>query len=348
MNLHNLHNLCAKAPAAVIWITVAALAVLLFGSLGMLIYRELKNRKENKAESTACVKKEKPLDMRKVEEIKKELLDTARNSVSLEFEESGEYKKGGTRFGGTPDVPKNFVWPHFECSTFEDEEVKLRPLSFIAQFNLEELSEFDTENLLPKHGLLSFFHKTDAQNYGYKSEDMPCLKVFYFEDISALGLAKAPEDLSAECIFKQAKITATSKKTYMHNEDYSDYKNASFEELKEIWAAEERIDGAEAEGSRLLGWANWIQASEISGFELISKGYSLDSAEDRAKIPKEVKKQSNKTALFDWLLLLELDGEDLYDYGLMYGDVGNLYVFIKREDLLNKNFDKAYFTWQCG
>lgn len=31
------------------------------------------------------------------------------------------------------------------------------PLSFIAQFNMEELREFDLDNMLPKKGILYFF-----------------------------------------------------------------------------------------------------------------------------------------------------------------------------------------------
>ena len=45
--------------------------------------------------------------------------------------------------------------------------VKDRPLTFLAQFNCEELAQFDKEHLLPDPGLLSFFHETDTKCWGY-------------------------------------------------------------------------------------------------------------------------------------------------------------------------------------
>ena len=64
--------------------------------------------------------------------------------------------------------------------------VKDRPLTFLAQFNCEELAQFDKEHLLPDHGLLSFFYETDTQCWGYDPKDKGSARVYWFEDISAL------------------------------------------------------------------------------------------------------------------------------------------------------------------
>ena len=61
---------------------------------------------------------------------KKNILATARNAIDLNIGESTSYVKGGTRFGGLPDVSDDFVWPYFECGTFDDKVVKPRPLNF--------------------------------------------------------------------------------------------------------------------------------------------------------------------------------------------------------------------------
>ena len=55
---------------------------------------------------------------------------------------------GASKFGGAPDVPAGFAWPSW------DE----RPLSFMAQINLEEIAPFDIENKLSASGLLLFFY----------------------------------------------------------------------------------------------------------------------------------------------------------------------------------------------
>ena len=79
-----------------------------------------------------------------------------RNTIQLKIARKETYKLGATRFGGKPDVPPDFVWPTYEGESY-DHEVKDRPLTFLAQFNCEELAQFDKDHLLPDHGLLSFY-----------------------------------------------------------------------------------------------------------------------------------------------------------------------------------------------
>lgn len=61
-----------------------------------------------------------------------------------------------SRFWGNPDLPRGFNYP-----MYIDNEGDPFPYFFICQINLEELAPFDTDNLLPHKGLLSFFAKID-------------------------------------------------------------------------------------------------------------------------------------------------------------------------------------------
>ena len=61
-----------------------------------------------------------------------------------------------SRFWGNPDLPRGFDYP-----MYIDNEGDPFPYFFICQINLEELAPFDTDNLLPHKGLLSFFAKID-------------------------------------------------------------------------------------------------------------------------------------------------------------------------------------------
>ena len=47
----------------------------------------------------------------------------------------------------------------------------------------------------------------------------------------------------------------------------------------------------------------------------------------------------------DWLLLLQLDSDD--GAGVMWGDNGRLYFWIRSEDLRQLRFDKVWMTLQC-
>ncbi len=44
-------------------------------------------------------------------------------------------------------------------------------------------------------------------------------------------------------------------------------------------------------------------------------------------------------------LLLQLDCED--ECGIMFGDAGNCFFLISKEDLKNRRFDRVEYGWQC-
>ena len=70
--------------------------------------------------------------------MKEKLESLGKNSIVLKIAKKEKYKLGATRFGGKPDVPPDFVWPTYEGESY-DHVVKDRPLTFLAQFNCEEL-----------------------------------------------------------------------------------------------------------------------------------------------------------------------------------------------------------------
>ena len=48
----------------------------------------------------------------------------------------------------------------------------------------------------------------------------------------------------------------------------------------------------------------------------------------------------------DWILLLQLDSDD--DAGMMWGDCGMLYFWIKKSDLKDNMFENCWMILQCG
>ena len=58
--------------------------------------------------------------------------------------------------------------------------------------------------------------------------------------------------------------------------------------------------------------------------------------------PKAKKLEPNAK---NWQLLLQIDSNE--ENEMMWGDGGRLYFWIKKDDLLNKNFDKTWFSLQC-
>lgn len=279
--------------------------------------------------------------------LKNDLAKLAKNSVSLSIGSKADYVLGGTRFGGVPDLPENFKWDYYNTSTYDDDEVKPRPLSFIAQFNCEEMSKYDTEHLLPDKGILSFFYETESQTWGYDPNDKGSARVYWFEDITELKAADFPNDLAENFRFPMLKIKAKSEISYPSYEDYSLTRVNMIEHWDEFEAAEKAL-GVQYEETihKLLGWANPIQGNMTQECELVSRGYYLgnksgwDSATPRDR-------QESIDCSKDWQLLFQLDSVDDDDFELMFGDCGRIYYYIRKKDLAARNFDNIWLISQC-
>ncbi|RYG75475.1 DUF1963 domain-containing protein [bacterium] len=124
------------------------------------------------------------------------LLEQLRPSISLKIVQETEeaISVGASKFGGVPDVPEGFEWPQWN-------EI---PLGFLAQLNLDEIAPFDTENLLPKSGLLSFFISFDEENEVWGAADQrQGWQVFHFEN---WGLARSEFMPDAQTVLPALKV----------------------------------------------------------------------------------------------------------------------------------------------
>ena len=115
---------------------------------------------------------------------------------------------------GFPDLPLGVTFPCYKESDDEYEDT----LTFICQIRMEDISAYDTDNLLPKTGMLYFFGMLDyfleesddsPEGLGYWSENS--FKVIYAPDCSDLHTHKVfyeggvPACLPAEeMIFSEA------------------------------------------------------------------------------------------------------------------------------------------------
>ena len=280
--------------------------------------------------------------------IKKELLNTARNSIWLTIGGAAENTPGCTRFGGKPDVPADFEWERFEGEGAMDGEVKSRPLSFIAQFDLEEMAQYDTEGLLPKKGVLSFFYELETMKWGYDPDDKGCARVYWFEDKNSLHTAEFPEDMAGYCKLPALKITAKSEKSYQSYEDFLLQRDELVEQWEAFEEAQESI-GIDEEGeiSKLLGWANPIQGNMTRECELVSRGYYLGNPDGWSEVTPLDRQEAEQWSAKDWLPLFQLDTVSDGDFELMFGDCGRIYFYIRRDDLAAKKFDDVWLILQC-
>ena len=259
-------------------------------------------------------------------DIKKELLKTARNSIRLEI---GGAVKGLIKFGGKPDVPEDFEWACYEG----------KPLSFLAQFDLSEISRYDAESLLPKTGVLSFFYDLETKPHSIDDEDNGFVKVYWFKDKNALHTAEFPDTLKAEYRLPALGITARSEKSYQSYPDFLLQRAKLTEEWERFERAQNSI-GIDDSGniSKMLGWTDPIRGNMTVDCELMSRGYNLADEQGRSEITPLDRQEAEQWSAKDWVPLLQLDTVTDGDFSLDFG--GRLYIYIRRDDLTERNFDE--------
>ena len=276
-------------------------------------------------------------------ELREQLERMRRNSIALTIGGQEDYRTGGTRFGGRPDLPPDFVWPKFEGYGISD-VWRARPLAFLAQFDCGELAQYDREHLLPDHGVLSFFYEMDAEPWGYDPAHRGGGRVFWFEDPHALALGAFPEDLDAEFRLPMLRIQMEAEPSLPEWEDFAqNWPQEDWDRFEE----ERVLLGVEVpeNRSKLLGWPDTIQGSMALECELVTQGY--DMGHGLPEISQEALRQAQQTALERWQLLFQLDTVAEGGFTLMFGDCGRIYFYLPKEDLLQRRFDRAWVILQC-
>lgn len=236
-----------------------------------------------------------------------------------------------SRVGGAPDVAPQFQWPRYE------EE----PLAFLAQLRLAELpAAVRTDLRLPADGVLAFFYAVSEQPWGYEPDHRGGARVFYFANASALRRATVPEELEDEPI-PERRVTfveelslpspgsPTGERLFDSDDDVLDaYVNALAVDLASRGNVAHKVGG----------FADEIQDAMEVECAGVTRGISF--GDGTAQVSDETRTQAAQ-----WRLLLQLDTDD--SLGVMWGDSGRIYFWMREEDLRSRAFDRAWCILQC-
>lgn len=254
-----------------------------------------------------------------------------RSEIAIKPEDAidTEIKVGQSKIGGQPDLPKNQTW-------FKENNGK--SLSFLAQINLSETRQFDKSNQLPPSGLLYFFYSAEQEAWGFDPKDKDKFKVFYFNgDAVDLVRNEFPSDLPEYSRYKSCKLSFGSSVSIPNWE--SEVVNGILSSEEQDAYIELTVDG---EITKLLGHSDNVQGTMEEECQLVTNGLHCGDpsgySDPRAT---DLNKDADK-----WILLFQIDSID--KAGMMWGDVGRVYFWIKREDLEKKDFDKSWFVLQCS
>lgn len=259
-----------------------------------------------------------------------ELVALARPGVRLVAD--GQPSAGRTsRLGGYPELPPAAGWP----------EADGVPLSFIAQVDLAQVSPFDVEKRLPSAGLLSFFYDAVTQGaWGFSPADSGSAAVLYTPPNVPTRHREPPSGLVESGVFTPLALRPKLEMSLPPWESFDvDQLGMSREES---FAYSELLEEEDEVLHRLLGHPDPVQGDMQLECQLVTNGlYCGDSSGYQDPRAKDLRAGSS-----NWRLLLQVDSDE--DAGMMWGDVGRLYYWIKDADLAARDWDRAWLILQCG
>ncbi|AUZ04225.1 hypothetical protein ADP71_04280 [Vitreoscilla sp. C1] len=259
----------------------------------------------------------------KLNELWTHLIPKLSEGIKMKLEPYVHVNVGGSKIGGMPDLPDSIAWPH----AYE------QPLAFVAQINLSEVTEWDLDEKLPTSGWLYFFYDALNEHWGNVPEDYWHFAVRYFDgDISQLKPAVPPEKLASENQFLSANTVFYPQTTFPDESSVAWPKvGLTRKQWMSLGDLEEHVyELNSGRYNQLLGHSTNLQ----SGMEQLCVQMSQHFFE------------TEHGSADDWVLLLQLDSNDK-ECGMMWGDCGVLYFWIREQDLAQRRFEKCWCVMQC-
>ncbi|MBT2455494.1 YwqG family protein [Streptomyces sp. ISL-86] len=242
------------------------------------------------------------------------------------------------RLGGLPMLPVDTEWPVWEGHG---------PLSFIASFDCAALPVGALDIALPDAGTLLFFYfdgqvdDGDALVLPEDHESWAGARVLYVQPGLEVSARDVPEGLEA---YPSVPLTARVEMTAAE---------AWHPRIRDAFAPDaplgQRYDHPVCSQDFLD--ALWEFGGEV-GHQIGGHAQPVQNPVEIevavAVLDREVSWEDPRLSdeVGGWVLLAQIDSENAAD--MMWGDCGALYWLIRPQDLAERRFDRAMFTWQCG
>lgn len=213
-----------------------------------------------------------------------------------------------SKFMGFPFLPAGMDYP---------KDVEGQPLVLAAQINFSETPDLEG---FPSDGVLQFFiSPTDW--YSMEGE------VRYLPAAALTGPFQTDFSFLTAELMSDLPFRRTHRLAFETAMDYGSRSDAQFDFLfdgKEIWEFYDGLD--ESEQKAIDSFFN------SSGHKL--GGYGMFAQEDPRATNGDYKEA---------IQLLQIDMDDY----IMFGDCGIAHLFVSKEELAAKQFDQAFFYWDC-
>ena len=236
-----------------------------------------------------------------------------------------------SKFGGKPDVEReSFSWPLSNN----------KPMAFLAQIDLSEVSKQVKFDWLPKKGVLLFFYDVLEMPWDLiqKTEEVGLL----FTKIKSILQLEFPDNINDIAKIKQSYIEMLSVDVLPQYDDPSVKQlNLSYEE-EDLYMDLQSESSPSMPDHQIGGFASPRQNNNMQlEAQLVSNGiYVGDSKGYESHEAKALESGAE-----DWQLLFQFDTDD--DLEIMWGDTGTIYFWIQNNKSILKQFDNTWLVLQC-
>jgi uncharacterized protein YwqG len=233
--------------------------------------------------------------------------------------------------GGSPRLPAGMAWPVWQG----------RPLGFLVRLSLSEVHRAHRIDWLPAEGALLFFYDVEEQPWGFDPKDRGSCVVLHTADLDEPVGPTQEDEADAYCPRRNLEprriaVFPSSERPEVAALSLSD------EESEAYWEwMDSPFDGLPRH--QVGGLPAPVQGDGMElECQLASHGlYCGDSS--GYQDPKATALASGAQ---DWRLLLQLDTDD--DAGIMWGDCGMLYFWVRAEEAASGDFRNPWLILQCS
>lgn len=212
-----------------------------------------------------------------------------------------------SKFSGYPYWPQQMKWP---------EDKNGNPMILLAQINFAEVPKLDK---YPADGIFQLYISADDW------QDRTNYKIFYHQDTTQQNL----EDFSfiADNLWSRSPVAREHVLSFSHGQEFGGTEDFRFDFKFVEGPYYKFYDDLSEEQQRQFETIFYATGHKIGGYAYFAQAD-----------PREFDEKNKED-----ILLLQIDTDD----HIMFGDSGVAHVLINEQDLINRNFSKAYFYWDC-
>ena len=218
------------------------------------------------------------------------------------------------------------------------------PLAFLGQFSLREIHAVAALPGWPREGVLAFFYDAADQPWGFDPLDRGHCRILYCPEEASLLPSEFPRHLSDGSRFPKnslhfAREWTLPPRLQLNNGGLALWKTNEYQELLQ----QLNSDRIGETVHRLGGYPQELQGEMQLECQLVTNGIYCGSPSGYQD-PRRAELEGGSP---DWHLVAQFDSDEKR-LGWMWGDVGRVYFWGRRQEIEAADFSSSWAILQCG